>query len=402
MTAADPTPSSPELPSAGPADGHDEAGRTGAPAAAHGDAAARAHEEAVPEPPHGDAAPEPPTGDAAAAPTPGDNAAAPTPGETAAAPAHEDALPHPDSWSDDDHDAAGPAFTVGYVPGVMPGKWLGRWRERRLRPVLRDELLTAAGWREALDSASVTACFVRLGWSSVDPTLEQLRTTHHAVHLYDERQVVVLSTDDVLSVLDTLTTAQLHEESTPQAHADIDDAAMAVELAAAGVGPVVLPMSVARLHARKDVTSRELTDAPAVPVFLVWPRGLDEDVEGAVQRFVGIVRGRKESSGRDEPAGAERAASSAGSQTGGHPGGARDTANGGRDAAPMTTRQGAAGAPERTPASAEAGGTSEKVPAKRSGRAQSGGWAKAGASTKPGLRRKPGRKVKNSRSKKRR
>ncbi|HBH55402.1 MAG TPA: hypothetical protein DDY46_01790, partial [Kocuria sp.] len=329
MTAADPTPSSPELPSAGSADGHDEAGRTGAPAAAHGDAAARAHEEAVPEPA---------TGDAAAAPPTGDDTAAPAPGETAAAPGHEDALPHPDSWSGEDHDAAGPAFTVGYVPGVMPGKWLGRWRERRLRPVLRDELLTAAGWREALDSASVTACFVRLGWSSVDPTLEQLRTTHHAVHLYDERQVVVLSTDDVLSVLDTLTTAQLHEESTPQAHADIDDAAIAVELAAAGVGPVVLPMSVARLHARKDVTSRELTDAPAVPVFLVWPRGLGEDMEGAVQRFVGIVRGRKESSGRDEPAGAERAASSAGSQTGGHPGGARDTANGGRDAAPMTTR----------------------------------------------------------------
>ncbi|WP_430751015.1 LysR substrate-binding domain-containing protein [Kocuria rhizophila] len=327
MTAADPTPSSLQLSSADAAhaaDGPDDVRGTAAPAPGHDDAA--------PDQAHDDA------------------------------PAHEDAL------HSGDPEAAGPFLTVGYVPGVMPGKWLGRWRQRRMRPVLRDELLAAAGWRDALDSGGVTACFVRLGWSPDDPDLGHLRTTHHAVHLYDERQVAVLSTDDVLSVLDTLTTAQLHEESTPQAHADIDDAAMAVELAAAGVGPVVLPMSVARLHARKDVTSRELTDAPTVPVFLVWPRGLDDDMEGAVQRFVGIVRGRKESSGRD--------------------------------AAPTTTRQSAAGAPERTTAPSEAGATSEKVPAKRSGKAQSGGWAKAGASTKPGLRRKPGRKVKNSRSKK--
>lgn len=330
MTAADPTPSSPQLSSAGLADGPDDV--------------------------RGPAAPTPGHDDAAPAPTRED------------APAHEDALPG------EDHDAAGPAFTVGYVPGVMPGKWLGRWRQRRMRPVLRDELLTAAGWRDDLDAGDVTACFVRVGWSPDDPDLDHLRTTHHAVHLYDELQVAVLSTDDVLGVLDSITTAQLREESTPQAHADIDDAAMAVELAAAGVGPVVLPMSVARLHARKDVTHRELTDAPTVPVFLVWPRGLDEDMEGAVQRFVGIVRGRKESSGRDDGAGPGQAASSGGE-----------------------------GRPSRGTTKPAVGEKSqEKQSATRSSKAQSGGWAKAGASTKPGLRRKPGRKVKNSRSKKRR
>ena len=267
-------------------------------------------------------------------------------------------------------DAAAPAFTVGYVPGVMPGKWLGRWRDRRLQPVLRDQLLPAAQWRAALEDGTVTACFVRLGWSPEDPSLDELRTTHHAVRLYEELQVAVLGTDDVLGVLDTLTTAQLTEESTPQPHADIDDAAMAVELAAAGVGPVVLPMSVARLHARKDVTTRELTDAPTLPVVLVWPKSVDEATEDAVQRFVGVVRGRRESSGRDEAAQSGRAASSPKDGVG----------------AP-----GAAG--EKT---------QDKQPAARSGRAQSGGWAKAGASTKPGLRRKPGRKVKNGRSKKRR
>ncbi|MFI3892492.1 hypothetical protein E4P34_05375 [Kocuria rhizophila] len=338
MTAADPTPSSPQLSSADPADGPDDVRGTTAPAPGHDDAA--------PAPGHDDAAP---------------------------ASAHDDAPAHEDALHPGDPEAAGPFLTVGYVPGVMPGKWLGRWRQRRMRPVLRDELLTAAGWRQALDSGEVTACFVRLDWSPEDPDPDHLRTTHHAVHLYDELQVAVLSTDDVLGVLDSLTTAQLAEESTPQAHADIDDAAMAVELAAAGVGPVVLPMSVARLHARKDVTHRELTDAPTVPVFLVWPRGLDEDMEGAVQRFVGIVRGRKESSGRDDGAAPGQAASSGGE-----------------------------GRPSRAMKPAAAEKSQEKEPATRSGKAQSGGWAKAGASTKPGLRRKPGRKVKNSRSKKRR
>lgn len=264
--------------------------------------------------------------------------------------------------------AVAPAFTVGYVPGVMPGKWLSRWRDRRLQPVLRDEPVPAGQWRAALEDGTVTACFVRLGWSPEDPSLEELRATHHAVHLYDELQVAVLATEDLLSVLDTLTTAQLHEESTPQPHADVDDAAMAVELAAAGVGPVALPMSVARLHARKDVTTRAITDAPALPVVLVWPKTVDEATEDAVQRFVGIVRGRKESSGRDEAAQPGRAASSSGGEV--------------------------ARVPE-----AAAEKTQEK---QRGGKPQSGGWAKAGASTKPGLRRKPGRKVKNGRNKKRR
>ena len=80
-----------------------------------------------------------------------------------------------------------------------------------------------------------------------------------------------------------------------------DDAGMAVELTAAGVGPVILPMSLARLHHRKDVTYRELTDAPTIPVVLVWPQDLSEEDEATVQQFVGIVRGRSANSGRDTP-----------------------------------------------------------------------------------------------------
>lgn len=198
-----------------------------------------------------------------------------------------------------DPERTAPPLTVGYVPGVMPGKWFGRWRERRLEPHLTERQVGADAWREALESGEVTACFVRLGWNPADPAIDQLRETHHAILLYEELRVAVLGKEDVLTVLDTLTAVELTEEATPQEQPCLDDAAMAVELTAAGVGPVVLPMSVARLHARKDVTFRELTGTPPVPVLLVWRKDLDEHTEASVQRFVGIVRGRKPTSERD-------------------------------------------------------------------------------------------------------
>lgn len=205
---------------------------------------------------------------------------------------HAHHSPHPEQ---DDR----PELTIGYVPGIMPGKWFGRWRERGLEPRLTEQQIGADAWREALDAGEVTACFVRLGWNPADPALDRLRETHHAILLYEELRVAVLGRDDVLTVLDTLTTAELTAETTPQQQPRLDDAALAVQLTAAGVGPVVLPMSVARLHARKDITFRELTDAPTVPVLLVWRKDLDEYTEAAVQRFVGIVRGRTSGSGRD-------------------------------------------------------------------------------------------------------
>ena len=193
-----------------------------------------------------------------------------------------------------------PDLVVGYVPGVMPGKWFGRWRDRGMQPQLDERQVGADAWREALEGVGVTACFVRLGWNPTDPTIDRLRKTHHAILIYEELRVTVLSREDVLTVLDTLTTVDLTGETTPQEQPRLDDAAAAVQLTAAGAGPVVLPMSVARLHARRDVTFRELTDTPPVPVLLVWRKDLDERTEAAVQRFVGVVRGRRPGSDRGD------------------------------------------------------------------------------------------------------
>jgi DNA-binding transcriptional LysR family regulator len=69
----------------------------------------------------------------------------------------------------------------------------------------------------------------------------------------------------------------------------------AVETVAAGTGVVILPMSVARLHQRKDVVRRDVIDLPPTTIALVWPRERDGEV---TQAFVGVVKGRSANSSR--------------------------------------------------------------------------------------------------------
>jgi DNA-binding transcriptional LysR family regulator len=69
----------------------------------------------------------------------------------------------------------------------------------------------------------------------------------------------------------------------------------AVETVAAGTGIVLLPMSVARLHHRKDVVSRPVVDLAPTSVALAW---LVEKDDERAQRFVGVVRGRSARSSR--------------------------------------------------------------------------------------------------------
>ena len=69
----------------------------------------------------------------------------------------------------------------------------------------------------------------------------------------------------------------------------------AIETVAAGTGVVVLPMSVARLHQRKDVVSRVVTDLDPTTVALVWKVERDDDV---TQAFVGVTKGRTANTSR--------------------------------------------------------------------------------------------------------
>ncbi|WEK60820.1 MAG: LysR family substrate-binding domain-containing protein [Candidatus Microbacterium colombiense] len=192
-------------------------------------------------------------------------------------------------------------FRLGVVPGATPGKWIDAWKQRMPRVRLELVPVPASARREAL--AELDAALVRLPLT--DPSL-------HIIELYDEVPVVVAAADSHLMAVDELTTADLAGEvlivpaddvlgplDLPGVLAPAFDTlrttADAIETVASGVGIVIVPMSLARLHHRKDVAHRPLTDGPTSTVALVWPR---ERTTPDVETFVGIVRGRTSNSSR--------------------------------------------------------------------------------------------------------
>lgn len=69
---------------------------------------------------------------------------------------------------------------------------------------------------------------------------------------------------------------------------------------AANIGVLVVPQSLARLHHRRDLTYRPVTDAPQSDIALSWREDATTDM---VEDFIGIVRGRtvNSSRGRTQP-----------------------------------------------------------------------------------------------------
>ena len=129
----------------------------------------------------------------------------------------------------------------------------------------------------------------------------------HAISLYDELPVVVAARDHLVAAADEVTLADLVDEQlvlphrsgwrpdAPQLEWPPMTEREAVETVAAGTGIAILPMSVARLHHRKDVVSRPVIDLAPTTVALAWLVERDDD---RTQRFVGVVRGRTARSSR--------------------------------------------------------------------------------------------------------
>ena len=129
----------------------------------------------------------------------------------------------------------------------------------------------------------------------------------HCIPLYDEVPVVVVPLEHLVTAADEITLADLADEQLVLPHAaagprpprsstsrrwSVKDA---IEVVASGTGVVIVPQSVARLHHRKDVTTRPVVDLPPTRIGLAWR--LDRDDE-QVQAFIGIVRGRTANSSR--------------------------------------------------------------------------------------------------------
>jgi len=128
----------------------------------------------------------------------------------------------------------------------------------------------------------------------------------HTITLYREVPVVVAPKGHFVEAADEVTAHDLageHVHAVPPLTAK-----EAVETVAAGVGVVVLPMSLARLHNRKDVVHRPVVDMPESPVGLAWPREVEDE---RFEVFIGVVRGRTANSTRGGvPPSGERAAPS--------------------------------------------------------------------------------------------
>ena len=206
-------------------------------------------------------------------------------------------------------------FRVTFVTGVTPDKWAKTWRRRETAPL---EMIPVdqPDQLAALRAGRADMAFVRL---PVD------RDGLHVIPLYSEVPVVVVSKEHPVSAYDEIPVSDLADEHLLQDPDDVPawrDVAtevregtrypvpeltpkQAVESVAAQAGVVVLPMSVARLHHRKDVVAVPVTGVEETRVGLAWPVAADDS---RVETFIGIVRGRTERSSRGKNDGSQEGA----------------------------------------------------------------------------------------------
>ncbi|MHA4849519.1 LysR substrate-binding domain-containing protein [Rhodococcus sp. MSC1_016] len=197
-----------------------------------------------------------------------------------------------------------PSFRLAYVAGVTPTKWIRIWNERMPDVPLTLIALSAADAPAALRDGEVDAGLVRVpidgeGLSAIPLYAETpvvVIPREHVVAAVDEIAVEDLADDVVLHPLDDiLEWAELPGVPAKERPATTADA---IELVAAGVGLVVVPQSLARLHHRKDLTFRPVTDGPESRIALSWPEDRKTEL---VEEFIGIVRGRTVNSSRGRP-----------------------------------------------------------------------------------------------------
>lgn len=198
-------------------------------------------------------------------------------------------------------------FALAYVPGVTPDKWVRRWNEREPQVPL-DLVNSTNGEAEGVvRDGTADAALLRL---PID------RTGMHAIPLYTEKTVVVAPKEHLIAAADELAPADLDEEIVQHPLDDpLDWGAVdregppglpaverpattgdAIQLVAAGVGVLIVPQSVARLHHRKDLIYRPIHELPESEVALAWL--VRDETPELMEQFIGVVRGRTPNSTR--------------------------------------------------------------------------------------------------------
>ena len=192
-------------------------------------------------------------------------------------------------------------FRLAYAPGVTPAKWARVWAERVREVPLRLIQMPTAEALPLLRDGGADAAFVRL---PVD------REDLHVIPLYVEVTVVVVPKDHAVAAVEEVELADLADEDVFEPLDEVlawadrpgqpaftrpESTAGAIGLVAAGAGVLLLPQSLARLHHRKDLTYRTVTDAPQSQIGLAW---LKVETTDLMEELIGIVRGRTPNSSR--------------------------------------------------------------------------------------------------------
>ena len=190
---------------------------------------------------------------------------------------------------------ADPRLRVGFVPGVTLTKWTTIWRERYRSVPLEVVEVAQDDQRRALDDGEVDLCFVRL---PIDTD------GLHLIPLYEEAPVVWVSKEHPIAAYDEVGLADLGDENvlTLADPSSINQVALEVAV-------LLVPMSIARSHSRRDLTYRPVSDGTPTTIGLAWPA---EHPHPLTDEFIGVVRGRTANSSRTQ---SERSARRAGTTT---------------------------------------------------------------------------------------
>jgi DNA-binding transcriptional LysR family regulator len=198
-----------------------------------------------------------------------------------------------------------PSLTLGYVPGGTPAKWARIWEERHPDVALHLRTVAAADAADEVRAGAVDVAILRLPADTSGLAV---------IPLYEETTVAVVPVDHLLTAADEITAADLEGQPVLRPLDDVvtwsagiavehqpETTEAAIELVAAGVGALIVPQSLARLHHRRDLAYRPIGDAPTCSVALAFRDGSQPE---PVEEFIGIVRGRRASSSRGhaEPA----------------------------------------------------------------------------------------------------
>ncbi|MBB1045913.1 LysR substrate-binding domain-containing protein, partial [Dietzia sp. DQ11-44] len=152
------------------------------------------------------------------------------------------------------------SLAIGYVPGVQPDKWLTRWRERN--PDVPISARRSGDPRSALARVAGDVGFDVIFLREPDAAPRSSPPGLLRVPLYTETMAVLAEKDHELAAFDMVAMADLKGEPwldpVDAITASPDEVSAAVDLVAAGVGLLVLPLPYARSLSRRDVVVRPI------------------------------------------------------------------------------------------------------------------------------------------------